>query len=224
MLISHDDLLAIYLSVKLALITTLILLMIAIPLAWWLTLRSNKLSLIINTLCTTPLVLPPSVIGFYLLVMFSPTGIIGKFTTLFGIGTLSFTFSGLVIASVIYSLPFVLQPIQTIYKQIGRRPLETALMLGASPTKAFIKGILPQAKNGIISAALLGFAHTVGEFGIVLMIGGNITDKTQVVSIQIYNHVEAFEYHNANSLALIMLSFGFTTLFVTYCLQIKKEK
>lgn len=223
MMINHDDWIALYLSFKLAIITTILLLCIAIPLAWLLTIKNNKINHIINTICTTPLVLPPSVIGFYLLLSFSPTGVIGKITNSLGIGTLSFTFSGLVIASIIYSFPFVLQPIQAVFKQIGRTPFDVAQVLGASPLIAFTKGVLPQAKHGIISAAILGFAHTVGEFGIVLMIGGNIPNKTQLVSIQIYNHVEAFEYSNASTLSLIMLIFSSLTLFLTYWLQNKSH-
>lgn len=219
-MISTDDLLSLYISFKLALITTFILMIICIPLAWWLVKRrQSSSSHVINALCTTPLILPPSVLGFYLLILFSPAGIVGKITTSLGLGIFSFSFTGLVIASVIYSLPFVLQPLQNVFQQIGRKPWETAIMLGLSPWQTFWRAILPLARNGIISAAILGFAHTIGEFGIVLLIGGNLVGKTQVVSIQIYNHVEAFEYASANQLSLILLAFSVVVLVAVYWLQ-----
>lgn len=219
-MLTADDLLSLVISFKLALITTFILMVICIPLAWWLVSRRQRpFSHMINALCTTPLILPPSVLGFYLLLLFSPSGLVGKITIGLGLGVLSFSFSGLVIASVIYSLPFVLQPLQAVFQQIGRKPWETAIMLGLSPWQAFWRAILPLARNGIISAAILGFAHTIGEFGIVLLIGGNLAGKTQVVSIQIYNHVEAFEYASANQLSLILLGFSIAVLVLVYWLQ-----
>jgi len=167
-----------------------------------------------------PLVLPPTVLGFYLLVLMGPTGIIGQFTQWLGIGTLSFTFYGLVLGSVLYSMPFVVQPLQSSFAMIGKQSLEAAATLRASPLDSFFTVVMPLAKPGFITAAILGFTHTVGEFGVVMMIGGNIPNKTRVVSVQIYNHVEALEYADAHWLAGCLLLFSFTVLLVLYT-QIK---
>lgn len=219
--LNAEDWMALLLSLKLAFFSTIILLVIAIPLAWWLAFKPSKLKAPVAALITLPLILPPSVIGFYLLIFMAPQDWLGKILYQLGIQQLSFSFSGLLIASLIYSLPFVVQPIQNTFISIGKKPLELATCLGATPKDAFFNAFLPQAKIGIISAAILGFAHTLGEFGIVLMIGGNIPNKTQLASIQIYNHVEAMEYSAANQLALILLIFSFATLIILYWLNHK---
>jgi molybdate transport system permease protein len=163
-----------------------------------------------------PLVLPPTVIGFYLLLLLGPHGAIGQFTQWLGLGLLPFTFPGLVVASVVYSLPFVVQPLQNAFAAIGARPLEVAATLRASPLDAFFSVVVPLARPGFLTAGILGFAHTVGEFGVVLMIGGNIPEVTRVVSVQIYGHVEAFEYTQAHWLSGAMVLFSFVTLFALY--------
>jgi molybdate transport system permease protein len=171
---------------------------------------------VINAIVAMPLVLPPTVLGFYLLVLLGPAGVIGQFTQWLGLGTLPFTFAGLVVASVLYSLPFVVQPLQASFTAIGEQPLEAAATLRASPLDTFFSVVMPLAKPGFLTASILGFAHTVGEFGVVLMVGGNIPDKTRVVSVQIYNHVEALEYTEAHWLAGGLLLFSFTVLLVLY--------
>jgi molybdate transport system permease protein len=163
-----------------------------------------------------PLVLPPTVLGFYLLILMGPSGFIGRLTTSLGLGTLPFTFTGLVVASVLYSLPFVVQPLQTAFAAIGDRPLEAAATLRAGPLDTFFSVVVPLARPGFLTATILGFAHTVGEFGVVLMVGGNIPDKTRVVSVQIYNHVEALEYDQAHWLAGGLLAFSFSVLLLMY--------
>ena len=195
------DLAAIWLTLKLASLTTLVLLLIGTPLAWWLAHTRSRLKGPISALVALPLVLPPTVLGFYLLVALGPNGPIGALTEQLGLGTLAFSFSGLVIGSVCYSMPFVVQPIQNAFEAIGKRPLELAATLGASPLDRFFTVALPLARPGIITASVLGFAHTLGEFGVVLMIGGNIPDRTRVVSVQIFNHVEAMDYASAHWLA-----------------------
>ena len=186
------------------------------PLAWWLARTNSSWKGIINAVVALPLVLPPSVLGFYLLVLMGPVGPVGKFTAWLGIGTLPFSFSGLVVASVLYSLPFVVQPLQAAFTSIGRQPLEAAATLRASPLDTFFSVVLPLAKPGFLTATILGFAHTVGEFGVVLMVGGNIPGKTRVVSVQIYNHVEALEYTAAHWLAGGLLVFSFCVLLILY--------
>ncbi|MGZ8238299.1 MAG: molybdate ABC transporter permease subunit, partial [Methylobacter sp.] len=194
----------------------LLMLLLGTPLAWWLARTRSSWKGAINAVVALPLVLPPTVLGFYLLVLMGPVGVIGKFTTWLGVGTLPFTFAGLVIASVLYSLPFVVQPLQTAFAAIGEHPLEAAATLRASPWDTFFSVVVPMAKPGFLSAAILGFAHTVGEFGVVLMVGGNIPGKTRVVSVQIYNHVEALEYSEAHWLAGCLLLFSFGVLLVLY--------
>ena len=203
---------AIGLTLELAASTTGILLLLATPLAWWLSQTQSRWRAPIGALVTLPLILPPSVLGFYLLVAMGPHGPLGQLTQAFGWGVLSFTFTGLLIGSVIFSLPFAVQPIQNAFESLGIRPMEVAFTLRAQPIDAFFSVALPLARPGLITAAILSFSHTVGEFGVVLMIGGNIPGKTRVVSTQIYGHVEAMEYAQAHWLAGGMLVFSFTVL------------
>ena len=210
--LNRDALDAIGLTLVLASSTTLILLVLATPLAWWLSQTQSRWRAPIGALATLPLVLPPSVLGFYLLVAMGPQGPLGQLTQAMGWGVLSCTFTGLLIGSVIFSLPFAVQPVQHAFESMGSRPLEVAYTLRASPIDAFFTVALPLARPGLITAAILSFSHTVGEFGVVLMIGGNIPGKTRVVSTQIYGHVEAMEYAQAHWLAGGMLVFSFAVL------------
>lgn len=210
------DLAAIWLTFKLASVTTLILLLIGTPIAWWLARTPSRMKGPIGAVVALPLVLPPTVLGFYLLVAMGPNGFIGQFTQSLGLGTLPFTFAGLVVGSVLYSMPFVVQPLQNAFEAIGERPLEAAATLRAGPWDTFFSVVLPLARPGFVTASVLGFAHTVGEFGVVLMIGGNIPEKTRVVSVQIYDHVEAMEYAQAHWLAGGMLLFSFLVLLMLY--------
>jgi molybdate transport system permease protein len=203
---------AIGLSLQLASSTTLVLLVLATPLAWWLSRGATWLRSCVSSVVAMPIVLPPSVLGFYLLVSFGPQGPIGHLTQLMGLQGLNFTFAGLLIGSVIYSLPFAVQPLQNAFEAIGTRPLEVAATLRASPLDTFIHVVLPLSKPGYLTAGVLVFAHTVGEFGVVLMLGGNIPGKTQVLSTKIYGHVEALEYAQAHWLAAMMLAFSFFCL------------
>lgn len=213
------DLGALWLTLKLATTTTLLLLLISIPLAWWLVHTRSICKRVVSALVTLPIVLPPTVIGFYFLVVMGPQGAIGQITQTLGIGLLPFTFPGLVIASVVYSLPFVVQPIENAFAAIGHRPLEVAATLRATPFEAFWRVALPLARPGLITATIMGFTHTIGEFGVVLMIGGNIPDKTRVLSVQIYDHVEALEYTQAHWLAGGMLVFSFVVLLALFSLN-----
>jgi molybdate transport system permease protein len=210
--ISFEAWQAIGLTLKLATASTLILLLVATPLAWWLSQTQSKWRAAVGALVTLPLVLPPTVLGFYILVVLGPDGWIGMVTQSIGLGLLSFSFSGLLIGSIIFSLPFAVQPIQYAFEAIGRRPLEVAATLGAKPLDAFFSVALPLAKPGLLTATVLSFAHTVGEFGVVLMIGGNIPGQTRVVSTQIFGHVEAMEYTQAHWLAAGMVVFSFGVL------------
>ncbi|WP_250516207.1 molybdate ABC transporter permease subunit [Caballeronia sp. INDeC2] len=210
------DLQAITLTLELASLTTALLLVVGTPIAWWLTHTRSKVKGIVGAVVALPLVLPPTVIGFYLLVLMGPNGYVGKLTQSLGIGLLPFTFTGLVVGSVIYSLPFVVQPLQNAFEAIGRRPLEAAATLRAGPWDTFFTVALPLARPGIVTATILGFAHTVGEFGVVLMIGGNIPGRTRVVSVQIFDHVEALEYAQAHWLAGGMVVFSFVVLLMLY--------
>ncbi|MCJ0974382.1 molybdate ABC transporter permease subunit [Pseudomonas sp. PS1] len=214
--IDESGLAAIGLTLKLASVTTLILLLIGTPIAWWLARTDSRLRGPIGAVVALPLVLPPSVLGFYLLVAMGPNGPVGQLTQWLGLGTLAFSFAGLVVGSVFYSMPFVVQPLQNAFEAIGERPLEAAATLRASPLDRFVHVVLPLARPGFVTASVLGFAHTVGEFGVVLMIGGNIPDKTRVVSVQIYDHVEAMEYAQAHWLAAGMLVFAFVVLLMLY--------
>ncbi|WP_341646573.1 molybdate ABC transporter permease subunit [Thauera sp. SDU_THAU2] len=203
---------AIWLTLELATLTTVLLLVIATPLAWWLSQTRSRWRAPIGALVTLPLVLPPTVLGFYLLVLMGPHGPVGQLTQALGWGILSFSFTGLLIGSIVFSLPFAVQPIQHAFEAIGPRPLEAAATLRASPLDAFFTVALPLARPGMLTAAILSFAHTVGEFGVVLMIGGNIPGQTRVVSTQIYGHVEAMEYAQAHWLAGGMVVFSFLIL------------
>ena len=210
--ISADAVSAIRLTLALAASTTVILLILATPLAWWLSQTTSKWRVPIGALVTLPLVLPPTVLGFYLLVTMGPLGPVGQMTQLLGLGTFTFTFTGLLIGSVIVSLPFAVQPIQNAFESIGNRPMEVAYTLRAHPLDAFFSVALPLAWPGILTAAILTFAHTVGEFGVVLMLGGNIPGQTRVISTQIYGHVEAMEFEQAHWLAAGMVIFSFAVL------------
>jgi len=216
MSLTNADFAAIWLTLKLASLTTAILLVVGTPIALWLSRSRSWLRGPIGAIVALPLVLPPTVIGFYLLLAMGPNGFLGHFTQWLGLGTLTFSFTGLVIGSVLYSMPFVVQPLQNAFSAIGTRPLEVAATLRANPWDTFFSVILPLARPGFVTAAILGFAHTVGEFGVVLMIGGNIPDKTRVVSVQIYDHVEAMEYSQAHWLAGAMLVFSFLVLLALY--------
>lgn len=215
-MLTSSDFATLLLTFKVASLATIFMLLFGTPLAWWLARTHSKWRGIINAIVALPLVLPPTVLGFYLLILLGKNGIVGEFTTWLGIGTLPFTFAGLVVSSVLYSMPFVVQPLQTAFLSIGNQPLEAAATLRASPLDTFFSVVIPQAKAGFLTATILGFAHTVGEFGVVLMVGGNIPDKTRVVSVQIYNHVEALEYTQAHWLAGGLLVFSFSVLFVLY--------
>lgn len=213
---NEADISALWLTFKVASLATLIMLLLGTPLAWWLARTTSRWKGVCNALVALPLVLPPTVLGFYLLILMGPSGFIGRLTTSLGLGTLPFTFTGLVVASVLYSLPFVVQPLQTAFAAIGDRPLEAAATLRAGPLDTFFSVVVPLARPGFLTATILGFAHTLGEFGVVLMVGGNIPDKTRVVSVQIYNHVEALEYDQAHWLAGGLLAFSFSVLLLMY--------
>jgi len=214
--LSNADWAAVWLTFKLASVTTVILLIVGTPIAWWLARTRSRWKGVVGAVVALPLVLPPTVLGFYLLVAMGPYGPVGQFTQWLGIGLLPFTFPGLVVGSVFYSLPFVVQPVQNAFEAVGERMLEVAATLRANPWDTFFTVVLPLAKPGFITAAILGFAHTVGEFGVVLMIGGNIPEKTRVVSVAIYDHVEALEYAEAHVLAGGMLLFSFLVLLALY--------
>ena len=214
---------AIWLTLKLASITTLILLLLGTPLAWWLASTRSCLKGPVGALVALPLVLPPVVIGFYLLVLMGPKGPIGQLTQSLGLGLLPFSFAGLVVGSVFYSLPFVVQPLANAFEALGREPLEAAATLRASPLDTFFSVVLPLCKPAYLTAAVMGFAHTVGEFGIVLMLGGNLPGQTRVLSVQIYDHVEALEYTQAHWLAGGLMVFAFAVLLCLHWLQPKKS-
>jgi len=215
-ILSPSDLGAITLTQKLASVTTLLLLLIGTPIAWWLARTTSLWRGPVSALVALPLVLPPTVLGFYLLVSLGPNGPLGQLTQALGLGLLPFTFAGLVVGSVLYSMPFVIQPLQNAFSVIGEGPLEAAATLRASPLDRFFTVVLPLARPGFLTAIILGFAHTVGEFGVVLMIGGNIPDETRVISVQIYDHVEALEYTQAHWLSAGMLLFSFLVLLLLY--------
>ncbi|MCF6258236.1 MAG: molybdate ABC transporter permease subunit [Gammaproteobacteria bacterium] len=218
-MLSETDMLALWTTLKLAGLTTVILLLLGTPLAWWLAHSRFRYKVIVEALVALPLILPPTVLGFYLLIMLGPNGPLGPLMQSIGIQSLAFTFTGLVIGSVFYSLPFVVQPLQNAFAAIGRRPLEVAATLRAPPMDQFFSIVLPLARPGYITAAVLGFAHTVGEFGVVLMIGGNIPGETQVLSIAIYDHVEALEYGQAHVLSGGLLLLSFILLLSVYTLN-----
>ena len=222
--LSAEDLSAIFLTLQLASITTVLLLFLATPIAWWLAHTKSAWRAPIAALVALPLVLPPTVLGFYLLIALGPLGPVGQFTQWAGWGSLAFSFSGLVLGSMIYSLPFAVQPLVNAFEAMGSRPMEVAATLRANKLDAFFTVAIPMAKPGFVMAAMLSFAHTVGEFGVVLMIGGNIPDKTRVVSTQIYGHVEAMEYAQAHGLAGAMLAFSFVVLLVLYWFNRRKAQ
>ena len=215
----QDDLQAVWLTLKLASVVTLLLLLIGTPLAWWLARTRSRARELVAALVAMPLVLPPTVIGFYLLLLMGPHGPVGQAMQALGLRLLPFTFPGVVIASVCYSLPFVVQPIQNAFEAIGERPAEVAATLRASPWDTFWHVMVPLARPGFLTGAILGFAHTIGEFGVVLMIGGNIPGVSRVVSVQIYDHVEAMEYAQAHWLAGGMVAFSLTVLLALYTLN-----
>ena len=207
---------AVRLTAQLAAVTTLLLLIVGTPMAWWLARTRSPAKPVWAALVAMPLVLPPTVIGFYLLLLMGPQGPVGQLTQSLGLGRLPFTFAGLVVASVIYSLPFVVQPLQQAFEAIPERTLEAAATLRAGPWDRFFSVALPLARPGLVTASVLGFAHTVGEFGVVLMIGGNIPDKTRVLSVAIYDHVEATEFADAHRLAAGMVVFALAVLVTLY--------
>ena len=221
MMLSEADLGAIWLTLRLATTVTILLLIIGTPIAWWLARTQSWLKGPIAAIVALPLVLPPTVLGFYLLIAMGPNGFIGELTQSLGLGTLPFTFWGLVVASIIYSMPFVVQPIQNAMEALGERPLEVAATLRAGPIDRFFTIVLPLAKPGFITASILGFAHTIWEFGVILMIGGNNPDETRVVSVQVYDHVESLEYAQAHSLSAILVIFSFVVLLALYWSQRK---
>jgi len=216
MFLSDTDIEAILLTLRLAAVTTVILFFVNTPIAWWLSRTRSRWKGPVGAVVAMPLVLPPSVLGFYLLVTLGPNGPVGQLTQALGIGLLPFTFWGLVVGSVFYSLPFMVQPVQNAFEAVGERPLEAAATLRASPLDSFFTVALPLALPGFITAGILSFAHTVGEFGVVLMIGGNIPGVTRVASVQIYDYVEALEYGDAHRLAAVLLTFSFLVLLALY--------
>ena len=213
---SADAWAAIRLTAELATLTTLLLLIVGTPVAWWLARTRSRLKPVWSAVVAMPIVLPPSVLGFYLLLLMGPHGPVGQFTQWLGIGRLPFTFSGLVVASVLYSMPFVVQPLQRAFEAIPERLLEAASTLRASPWDRFVSVALPLARPGFVTASVLGFAHTVGEFGVVLMVGGNIPGQTRVLSVAIYDHVEAGEFSEAHRLSAGMVVFALVVLVTLY--------
>jgi molybdate transport system permease protein len=209
----------VWLSLQLATVTVLLLIVIATPLAWWLAFTRSKLRSVIEAVVAMPLVLPPTVLGFYLLILLGPAGLLGRPWLELTDTTMTFSFTGLVLASVIYSFPFAVQPLQVAFESIGKAPLEAAATLGASPFDAFVHVASPLAVRGYLSAAVLGFAHTLGEFGVVLMVGGNIPGSTKVISIAIYEHVETIDYAQAHVLSAGLLAFSFIVLLSVYTLN-----
>lgn len=216
MTLSPDDISAFWLTLKLAAVTTGILLVLGTPLSWWLARSQSRYKFLIEAAVALPLVLPPTVLGFYLLIAIGNNGPIGELAAWLGVGPIAFSFTGLVIGSVCYSLPFVVQPLQASFAAIDKNLLETAASLGATKLQRFWRVALPLARPGLISATVLGFAHTLGEFGVVLMIGGNIPGETQLLSIAIYNHVEALEYGQAHMLSAMLLLLSFVMLAAVY--------
>ncbi|AVS94228.1 molybdate ABC transporter permease subunit [Paracidovorax avenae] len=217
--LSSEDLAAIGLTLRLAGLTTLLLLVLCTPLAWWLARTRSRWRGPVSAVVALPLVLPPTVIGFYLLLLLGPHGAVGRLMQSLGLATLPFTFGGLLVGSLVYSLPFAVQPLQRAFEAVGDRPMEAAALLGAGPLDRFFTVALPLARSGFLTAGVLSFAHTVGEFGVVLMLGGNIPGVTRVVSVQIYDHVEALEYVRAHWLAGAMVAFSFAVLLALHALQ-----
>ena len=223
-MISGADLATIGLTLRLASVTTLLLLLIGTPIAWWLARTRSRLKAAVGAVVALPIVLPPTVLGFYLLVAMGPQGALGQLTQALGLGLLPFSFAGLVVASVLYSMPFVVQPLQQAFEAIGEATLEAAATLRAGPWDRFFSVAVPLARPGFLTATVLGFAHTVGEFGVVLMIGGNIPGQTRVISVQIYDHVEALEYAPAHALSAAMLLFSFAVLLLLYSVNPSRRR
>lgn len=215
-MMSSSDLAALFITLKLAAVATSILLLFGTPFAWWLARTRWRFRFLLEAVVALPLVLPPTVLGFYLLVALGPQGPVGGLLEALGGHAIAFTFSGLVVGSILYSLPFVIQPLQNVFSAIDERMLEAASTLRATPLDRFFSVVLPMARPGLITAATLGFAHTIGEFGVVLMIGGNIPGETQVLSIAIYDHVESLQYAQAHWLSAFLLLFSFTVLVIVY--------
>ncbi|MBU1564556.1 MAG: molybdate ABC transporter permease subunit [Proteobacteria bacterium] len=224
MQLSDSDIQAIWLTVRLAGIVTALLFLLGTPVAWWLARTKTRCKGFVGAIVALPLVLPPSVLGFYLLLAMGPEGPVGRLTQVLDFGPLPFTFPGLVLASVVYSLPFMVQPLQSAFETIGDRPLEVAATLGASPLDRFFTVAVPLALPGFLTAGILTFAHTVGEFGVVLMIGGNLPGVTRVASVQIFDYVEAMEYTQAHHLAAVMLIFSFLVLLPLYAFRPQPRK
>ena len=220
-MMNSSDWTALTLTFELALISTIILLVIGTPIAWWLSQTKVRFKFLIETMVALPIVLPPTVLGFYLLIFLGPQGSVGKLVSYLGGPSLIFSFTGLVLGSIVYSMPFVIQPLQHAFSVIDKRADETAATIGFSRPRRFFYLFLPLSKTGYLSAFVLGFAHTLGEFGIVLMIGGNIPGETQVASISIYNYVEMLEYEKAHTLSLLLLLISFTLLAIIYSLRIR---
>jgi len=216
---SAADWTAIRLTATLAAVTTALLLLVGTPLAWWLARTGSRLKPLVGALVTLPLVLPPTVLGFYLLLLMGPQGAVGQMTEALGLGRLPFTFGGLVVASVLYAMPFVVQPLQQAFEAIPEALLEAAATLRAGPWDRFASVALPLARPGLLTGAVLGFAHTVGEFGVVLMIGGNIPGATRVLSVAVYDHVEATEFAEAHQLAAGLVAFALVVLVTLYAIQ-----
>mgnify|MGYP001560107509 FL=1 len=210
------ELAPLWLSLRLAFFTTLVLLILATPLAWWLAMTRSRVKPVIEAVTALPLVLPPTVLGFYLLILFSPNSVLGGFFVSLTGQSLTFSFIGLVVASVIYSLPFMVQPLQSAFEGVGRGPLEAAASLGASPIDRFFSVASPLALRGYITGLVLSFAHTLGEFGVVLMVGGNIPGRTKVISIAIYENVETLEYAQAHWLSATLMGFSFAVLLLVF--------
>ena len=215
---------ALWLTIKLALVTTMILLVLSTPLAYWLAHTRARYRPVIEAIVALPIVLPPTVLGFYFLILFNPDGLIGSIWQTVTNSSLLFSFSALVIVSVFYSLPFVVQPLQNTFNAIGRQPLEKAYTLGATPVNAFFTVLFPLSKSGYLTAGVLGFAHTLGEFGIVLMVGGSIPSETRVVSIAIYEMVESMQYDRAHGLSGILLCISLFFLLIVYFVNKRSEK
>ncbi|MDE3072272.1 MAG: molybdate ABC transporter permease subunit [Pseudomonadota bacterium] len=223
-LLSPQDLQAFGLTLRLAATVTASLLLLGTPLAWWLARTRSRWQRPVAAVVALPLVLPPTVLGFYLLLLLGPHSVVGRSMAALGLSPLPFTFAGLVVASMLYSLPFVVQPLHNAFESVGTRPLEAAACLRAGPLDRFLSVALPQAMPGFVTAAVLGFAHTVGEFGVVLMIGGNIPGRTRVLSLRIYDHVEAGEYHQAHMLSLCLLVFSFSALLAMSLLRARRHR
>lgn len=217
--LAEADWIALLLTLRLALISTGLLLLLCVPLAWWLAFTPSRAKVLIEAMVALPLVLPPTVIGFYLLILLGPRGAIGGALESIGLTHLAFSFTGLVIGSMVYSLPFVVQPLQNAFQSLGTRPLDVAATLRAGPFDRFMTVVLPLTRRGFLTAFVLSFAHTLGEFGVLLMIGGSLPGQTQVASIAIYNHVEALDYGAAHALSLVLLVLAFSLLLAVYALN-----